>query len=40
VQILKKNEKASAASIPSLHSSAIDLKTAKSGRRMKNMGTV
>jgi hypothetical protein len=36
----KKNETLSAASIPPLHSSAIDLKTAKSGRRMKNKGSV
>jgi hypothetical protein len=36
----KKNGKASAASIPPLHGSAIDLKTAKSGRWMKNKGSI
>ena len=35
-----KNEKTSAASIPPQHSSAIDLKTAKSGRWMKNRGFI
>jgi hypothetical protein len=40
VQILKKNGKASAAIIPPLHSSAIDLKTAKSGRWMENKGYI
>jgi len=36
----EKNEKASAASIPPLQSAAIDLKTAKSGRWMKNKGSI
>jgi hypothetical protein len=35
VQIMKR-ENSAAASFPLLHSSAIDLKTAKSGRWMKN----
>jgi hypothetical protein len=39
VQILGE-KKVSSASVPPLHSSAIDLKTAKSGRWMKNKGSI